>query len=131
MTKASPDGRHVFFWHGRDRAQDQQRLAEAIADSIELFNQDGSLVGLSSKGELVPIGFENFRKLVATNICGLRLKQNGANKWEREYFTYEFNAPPGPDMREGGRRPIDNSTPDSIVLNEIYLHELKWRIPKV
>jgi hypothetical protein len=126
-----PDGRRVHHWRGKDRATDLARLADAIAAAIELYNRDGTLVRLDENGEIVAVNFADFRKLIDKAICGVRLARRGT-KCQREFFTYEFAPPQRPDASKSGPRPPpDNSKPDSTVLDEIYRHELIWRLPKV
>jgi hypothetical protein len=130
MTK-SADGRTVFHWTGRGRERDTAALADAIVGANELFcNRDGVVVRLGKDGAPIPLNFTAFREMVEHSICGVRLVRNGAG-WRKDYFTYRFDPPPGPDLRMGGRRPHPNAAePDSDVLDKIYREELAWRLPK-
>ena len=52
----------------------------------------------------------------------------------KEYFSYKFDAlpHPGPPRWETGlQREARSTEPDAKVLEEIYTHELLWRIPRV
>jgi hypothetical protein len=54
--------------------------------------------------------------------------------WRKEYFSYRFDTPlpRRPRRAEDGlqRGEIRTTEPDAKVLEEIYLHELVWRIPR-
>jgi hypothetical protein len=126
----APNGRRVHHWRGTDREEDADALADTIAVALPLFNRDGSLVRLDSAGQLVPINFAAFRKLVDKHVCGERLVQRGSG-WQREYFTYQFNTPWRPDPAAAGPRlPPDEREPDETVLDRIYRSELAMRLPR-
>jgi hypothetical protein len=117
---------------GQNRKEDIAALADAIAGAVDgLCNYNESIARLNGKGDLDAISLDIFRDLIERNICGLRVVHNGTG-WQREYFTYGFEPQSRPDPRVSGPRPpLDNSKPDSNVLDEIYRVELLWRVPRV
>jgi hypothetical protein len=125
------DGRRIHHWRGRDRTTDVARLADAIATAIELYNHDGALVRLGDDGQLINVNRADLHELISRHICGIKItSHNGILK--KEYFTYEFAPPRRHDATlSGPRPPPDNSLPDANVLDELYRHELVWRLPKV
>jgi hypothetical protein len=132
-TNDDRNGRAVFHWIGKNRDADQARLADAIAAAIpDLFvHNDGAIVQVDKASGLTPINFATFRDLVAKHVCALRLVPNGAG-WQRNYFSYSFPPPGGPDWRHGGRRPSPNaSEPDNAVLEWLYREGLAPLLPRV
>jgi hypothetical protein len=128
----APDGRLVHHWRGRDRQQDINALADAIASATELFNHNGTLVRLDG-GELVPVNFADFRARVGQRICSLRLMRKGT-QWRKEYYSFDFAPvpPSGPRTNAMGlQRTTTMTEPDDKVLRQIYTEELLWRLPRV
>jgi hypothetical protein len=120
-------------WRGRDRKEDTNELADAIAAAVELFNRDGALVRLNGDGELINVNLAGLRELIDESICGVRAVNRGT-RWQREYFSYRFDPlqHPGPRCAEDGLQASENRStgPDSKVLEQIYRVELLWPIPK-
>jgi len=117
-----PDGRLVHHWQGRDRQQDINALADAIASAIELFNHNGTLVRLGDDGELVPVNFADFRVLIDQRICTLRLMRKGT-KWRKEFYPFPFDPvpPSGPRTNAMGLQTATRSSgPDDKALREIF-----------
>jgi hypothetical protein len=59
-------------------------------------------VQLGGNGELVPINFAAFRKLIDGAICGVRVVSCD-RVWRKEYFTYKFDPPQRPAPSRAGR----------------------------
>ena len=96
-------------------------LTDEIAESIELYNHDGTLVQLDySTGKLISINRDALHRLIDKHIAAVRVVNHGTKGWQREYYSYGFAH--GADTR---------LEPDAKVLDQIYRHELSWRIPKV
>lgn len=125
-TDAAPsdDRRVVFNWRGN---LDIDRLADVIAENIEIYAHNEGLVTLDSNGKLKQISMTDFRELVSRHICGLRVTANGSGGYRREFFTYEFPLLPHPGPRTaemGLQKWSDSKEPDNKVLTEIYSTKL-------
>jgi hypothetical protein len=129
------DGRTIFHWRGSDLAEDTNRLADAIAESVKLFNHDGALVRLDD-GRLVPVNRAALRDLITQHICAVRLIERDGI-WCEDYFTYAFEPQPRPDPMLAGRNlppqppPSRSLGPDDKVLMQLHQHELPKRVPEV
>ena len=78
--KTAPDGRQVHHWVGKDRKADIDALTSAIAESIEIYNQDGALVRLDENGKLVGVNLASLRELIDKSICAARVVMNNGVK---------------------------------------------------
>ena len=129
------DGRMIFVWRGKDQltSTDTTSLADAIAATGEFFNHNDRIVRLDGDGRLVPVLMADLPELIGRHICGVRVvMNNGAAR--KEYFAYEFPArqrPEPPRQEDWGKPPKLEREPDAKVLEQIYRHELLWRLPKV
>jgi hypothetical protein len=90
-TMKSPDGRRIFVWHGKNPAEDANRLTNAVAEAAiaELFELNGGLFWLD-KGRLVPANKDVLRNIIARHIVAVRLVDHGGDKWESEFYPFEF-----------------------------------------
>jgi hypothetical protein len=133
MTHAH-DGRLIFHWRGRDRAEDIAALADAVAAAVPgLANLSGTLAHLDAHGGLSPLGRNALQRLIDEAICGMRVV-NRDGLWQREYFTFGFEQPPRPDPALIGRGPLPGipaTEPDLPALDELLKAELIWRVPRV
>jgi hypothetical protein len=133
MRENAPDGRLVHHWRGTDRKTDIEALADAIVAAVpDLFvGREGGIVQHDKGGGSNPINWQRYRALIDQHVCGVRLVPNGGAGWQKEYFTYAFDPPPGPDWKHGGRRPSPNrEEPDNAVLDQIYRELLAPRLPR-
>jgi hypothetical protein len=91
MNKASPDGRRIFLWHGRNSVDDANRLADAIAEAAaeELFELNGQLVWLNN-GRPVPVRMDALREIIARHIASVRLVRHVDGSWGCEHFSFDF-----------------------------------------
>ena len=97
--KTAPDGRRIFIWHGRDPAEDTNRLTAAVAETCaaEIFELNGSLVWFH-EGQLVSVSRPILLEIITKRIGGVRLVNHGTTDkpiYETEYFSFGF--PPGAD----------------------------------
>jgi hypothetical protein len=78
-------------------------------------------VQLGGNGELVPINFATFRKLIDGAICSVWVVScDGVGR--KEYFTYKFDPPQRPDPWQAGagrNRENQSNAPDSNVFDQI------------
>ena len=131
------NGRQLVHWSGRDPILDLHNLANAIAKSdAGLCNNHGQLAQPDpSTGALNNVKFDAFRAIVGKHICGARIINRGTREkphWGPEYFTFAFDHLPHPGPpRQGVPPPAAPLEPDAKVLEEIYRHELLWRLPRV
>jgi hypothetical protein len=135
MNVSELGNRVVHHWHGVNREADLAALADAVAASVEVFDDNGSLVRLSEDGKLVNINRADLQELIGKRICGMRAVNPEGTGWQREYFSYQFDPPPrlGPptaaNPRPGEGQP--NNGPDAADLDRLYRTELLPRLPKV
>ena len=89
LLHLSPTGQRIHHWSGLDRQKDTDELTRTIAAAIPgLCNRVGPIARLE-QGELIPVNFAAFRKLVDKHICYARAVNRGAG-WEWEYPSYKF-----------------------------------------
>jgi hypothetical protein len=70
----TPDDRKKFIWHGRNRTEDINKLADTIAEAAiaELFNLAKELVTIDA-GQLVPVNKDMLREIIARHVASIRL----------------------------------------------------------
>jgi hypothetical protein len=76
---------------GRDPYEDLNSLADAVADSAEIFNHDGCLVWLNA-GALIPVSGTVLREIITKHVVTQRLVNHGTAEepnWTLVYSPYE------------------------------------------
>jgi hypothetical protein len=123
------NGRQPHHWSGRDRDKDTAALADKLATILPLFQHDGSLFRLDG-GKLVGVSLAEFRGLVEKAICTERAV-NRAGVWQQEFVSFGFPPKARHIPTMANPNPPDTLEPDDKVLDEIFRHELAWRLPRV
>jgi len=78
LLHLSPTGQRIHHWSGLDRQKDTDELTRTIAAAIPgLCNRVGPIARLE-QGQLIPVNFAAFRKLVDKHICYARAVNRGA-----------------------------------------------------
>jgi hypothetical protein len=70
--------------------EDLNALADAVAESAEIFNQDGRLVWLNA-GKLIPVSRIILREIITTHVVTKNLINHGTAdepNWTREYVPF-------------------------------------------
>jgi hypothetical protein len=83
--------RRIFLWQGQNPTEDANRLTAAVAELAiaELFELNGGLFWLD-KGRLVPVNKDVLREIIARHIVAMRLVDRGGDKWESEFYPFDF-----------------------------------------
>jgi hypothetical protein len=91
MNDTKLNDRRIFLWHGKNPTEDANRLTDAVAEAAiaELFELNGGLFWLD-KGRLVPVNKDVLRNIIARHIVAMRLVNRGGDKWESEFYPFEF-----------------------------------------
>ena len=125
--------RHQHRWSGLDRDKDIAALADKLAEVVDnLFNHDGALVQLDPTGKLLPVNRAALHDIITKHIAAVRVV-NRDGVWRKEFFSYAFAPKPrfGPPTVANPRADKDTGhEPDLEVLDQLFRHELLWRVPK-
>ena len=124
----------LHHWRGKDRQADINELANAVAATGQLFDNGGAIVRLGGDGQLVNVNRDGLREFIGQHIAAVRVVKNGSG-WRKEYYTYGFAPRPRPASPTMANPNPGAGTvlhePDDKALDEIYRHELLWRLPRV
>jgi hypothetical protein len=92
------NGRQICIWRGRDPYEDLNSLADAIAQTGEVFDHNGQLVWLNA-GSLIPVSGAVLRGIIGRRVVTRRLVNHGTPaepNWVCEYLPF---VPPNAALR--------------------------------
>ena len=87
------NGRQICIWRGRDPYEDLNSLADAIAQTGEVFDHNGQLVWLNA-GSLIPVSGAVLRGIIGRRVVTRRLVNHGTPaepNWVCEYLPFVPN----------------------------------------